>query len=174
MNNKQEMITALRHVFQRWEALLDGMSEEQVNTPLAPSHLTIKDEIAHLRAWQMRSIARLEAALANREPVAPSWQTAPDPEAGEMLDKTNAGIYEAYRHHPWSAVHQDWRNGFHRFLELCEQVPEADLLAAGKYPWLEGDPLMGVLQGSYDHHREEHLEPLLEWLKHQGMKHGGT
>ena len=172
INNKQEMVSALRHIFARWEGLLDGMSEAQVNTPLAPSALTTKDVVAHLRAWQMRSIARMEAALANREPVTPSWQTAPDPEAAEMLDTTNAGIYEAYRHHPWSSVHQDWRNGFRRFLELCEATPEADLLPKGKYHWLEGHALIEVLDGLRDHH-VEHIEDLLKWLEQQGIKKSG-
>ena len=46
-------------------------------------------------------------------------------------------------------------------------IPEQDLLEAGKYPWLEGHPLLLVLQASYEHH-EEHLHPLLlAWLRQQ-------
>ena len=172
-DNKQQMLAALRDVFHRWEGLLAGMSEEQVSTPRAPSALSIKDELAHLRAWQQRSIARLEAALHGGEPQAPPWMTQSDPEAPGELDRTNERIFEMHRRQSWASVHRDWRDGFLRFLELCEAVPEADLLAPGKYPWLEGYPLMAVLQGSHDHHREEHLEPLLEWLKHQGTQHRG-
>jgi hypothetical protein len=37
------------------------------------------------------------------------------------------------------------------------------LLNDEKYPWLEGSPIVLVLLGTYDHHRE-HLEDLLSWF----------
>lgn len=36
---------------------------------------------------------------------------------------------------------------------------------SNRYPWLKGYALSDVLIGSYDHHHEEHLGPLLEWLR---------
>jgi hypothetical protein len=92
----------------------------------------------------------------------------------EDLDQINAWIYETYREQPWSSVHHDWREGFLRFLELGEAIPEKELLEAGRYPWLEGHPLSLVLVSSYEHHHEEHLEPLLAWLRQHGnMKAAG-
>jgi hypothetical protein len=61
-------------------------------------------------------------------------------------------------------VHGDWRKGFWRFLELCETTPEEDLLTPGKYAWLGEYELAEVLTGSYSHHHEEHLQPLLARL----------
>jgi hypothetical protein len=37
-----------------------------------------------------------------------------------------------------------------------------------KYPWLKGFALFDVLQGSYEHHHIDHLEPLLAWLSQHG------
>jgi len=71
MNGKQQILTTLREDFSRWEELLASMSEEQITAPQLPSNLSIKDVIAHLRAWQQRSIARLEAAVLNRNPSFP-------------------------------------------------------------------------------------------------------
>lgn len=167
MNDKKQIITMLKAEFNRWEELLAGMSEEQITAPHLPSNLSIKDVIAHLRAWQQRSVARLEAALLNREPEFPRWPAELDPES-EDADRTNAWIYETYREQPWSSVHRDWREGFLRFLELGEAIPEKDLLAAGRYPWLEGRPLSFILLASYEHHHEDHLEPLLAWLRQHG------
>jgi hypothetical protein len=73
MNMKEHILAALREQFNRWEELLASMSEAQLTTPHLPSHWSTKDEIAHLWAWQQRSIARLEAALSNREPEFPKW-----------------------------------------------------------------------------------------------------
>jgi hypothetical protein len=176
MNDKQEMLTRLREEFNRWEELLANLSEEQITAPQLPENWSIKDVIAHLRAWQQRSIARLEAALLNREPEYPAWPAQFDPEEEGQPHDLNAWLYATYRDRPWSNVHRDWSAGFLRFLELGAAIPEADLLAVGKYPWLEGYGLFAVLQGSYEHHREhaEYLEPLLARLRQHGnMKSAG-
>ncbi len=170
MNDKQHILTTLRAEFNRWEQLLASLSEEQITAPQLPADWSIKDVIAHLRAWQQRSIARLEAALLNREPEFPKWPAELDPEAEGQPHQLNAWIYETYRDQPWSSVHRDWREGFLRFLELGEAIAEKDLLDAGRYPWMEGQPLAFILQASYEHHQEheEYLEPVLARLRQHG------
>jgi hypothetical protein len=167
MYMKQHILAALREEFNRWEELLASMSEAQITTPQLPSHWSIKDDIAHLRAWQQRSIARVEAAQHNREPEFPKWPAALDPEAEGATDQINAWIYEAAREQPWSTVHQQWRSGFLRFLEGADAISEKDLLDAGRYPWLPGHPLAFILLASYDHH-QEHLDGVLAWLREHG------
>lgn len=161
MNDKTKIMSMLREELNIWEALLDSLSEAQITDPdFVPNwSWSVKDIIAHLRAWQQVSIARLEAAQLNREPVFPDWTEGLDPDAEEYLEQFNARIYETYRQHPWSQVHQDWKDGFLRFLELGEAIPESDLIDKGKYPWMGGYALYAVLEGSYLHH-EEHMEPL--------------
>ena len=166
MNMQDHILAALREQFNRWEELLAAMSEEQITTPLPPSTWSVKDVIAHLRTWQQRSIARLEAALLDREPEFPTWLPDLDPDSEGSTDQTNAWIYETYRELPWSMVHQNWREGFLRFLELGEGISEKDLLDAGRYPWLEGYPLAFILVASYDHH-QEHLDKLLDEPEHR-------
>jgi len=168
MNDKKQILTMLKEEFNRWEELLAGMSEEQITASHLPSDLSIKDVIAHLRAWQQVSVARLEATQLNKEPVFPDWFAGLDPESEEDRDQFNARIYETYHQQPWSHVHQDWRDGFLRFLRLGEEIPENDLLDTEKYPWLKGYSLFAVLQGSYEHHHDDHLEPLLAWIRQHG------
>jgi hypothetical protein len=86
-----------------------------------------------------------------------------DPDVESNTELTNNWIYQANRDLPWSQVHQNWREGFLRFLELGEMVSEIDLLASGKYSWLEGHPLAFMLLASYDHH-QEHFDKLPIWL----------
>lgn len=158
----------LKEDFKRWEELLAGMSQEQITAPHLSSDLSVKDELAHLWAWQQRSVARMEAALHNREPEYPMWSETSSPDPEEDVDRANAWIHEATRDKPWSAVYADWRAQFLRFLELAEQVPEKDLLEPGKYgAWMEGYPLSASLVGSYEHH-EEHLEQLLARFNQSG------
>jgi hypothetical protein len=163
MNMQAHILAALKEQFNRWEELLTSLSEEQIHAPHLPSHWSTKDEIAHLWAWQQRSIARLEAAQLEREPEYPQWLAGPDPDAHGATDKMNAWIYETYRSQPWAKVHQNWREGFLRFLELGQGIQEKDLLDSGRYVWSGGYPLAFTLLASYDHH-QEHLDKLTDWL----------
>jgi hypothetical protein len=166
-NDKLQVLNKLKEVFNRWDELLAGMSEEQITAPQLPSKLSIKDEIAHLWAWQQRSVARTEAALNHREPKYPRWPETFDPDPEEDVDQTNAWIFETNRDRPWHSVYGDWRAQFLRFLELSEEISEKDMLNPKRYGWMGGYPLSASHLGSYEHH-EEHLEKLLARLDQNG------
>ncbi|WP_169239087.1 ClbS/DfsB family four-helix bundle protein [Candidatus Roseilinea sp. NK_OTU-006] len=159
MNDKHDILKSLRDEFNRWEALLVGMSEAQITTPHPPSTWSIKDVLGHLWAWQQVSIARMEAALHNGEPAMPDWLAGHDPESEAHRERFNARIYERNRDMAWPEVHRRWRDGFLHLIALSEQIPEDDLLAVDRYAWIEGYALIAVLQGSLAHHRE-HREAL--------------
>lgn len=164
MDDKQTLLANLRSVFDRWEALLGSQSEEGITTPPPSAEWSIQDVIAHLMAWQQISIARLEAALFDVEPNFPVWLAGADPYyAEEHTGEFNARIYAIYHGQSWASVHQAWRQGFLRFLEIAEAIPETEFHDPHRYPWLKGSALSVVLQGSYEHH-QEHLEALSERL----------
>lgn len=163
MNLRDHILSALREQFHRWEELLAGLDEERLTRPSLSDQWSIKDVIAHLRAWQQRSIARLEAARLDRAPEFPQWRPGLNPEAEDATAQLNAWIYETHHALPWATVHQAWRAGFLRLLELGETISEKDLLDSGRYPWLDGHSLATVFLASYDHH-QEHLEKLLAEL----------
>lgn len=163
---KRHILAALAEELQRWEAALAAMDEALLNTPLTPSYFSTKDAIAHLMAWQQRTIARVEAALHDREPIMPRWLADAEPEDEDATDRINAWIYETYHDQPWPRVHQEWRAGFQRLLDAAEGVAERDLLDATRYPWLQRYPLVLILIATYDHH-QEHFEELQAWLNNR-------
>lgn len=163
MNMKQHILAGLHDQIDLWETLLAGLNENQMHTPLAPSPWLIKDTLAHLFAWQQRSIARVEAAVNDREPNFPQWLANVDPEAEDVTDQINAWIYETYRDQPWPQVHQAWREGYERLIQLAGQISEKDMFDFGRYPWLNGFAIVGILIATYDHH-QEHYEKLNTWL----------
>jgi hypothetical protein len=167
MNMKEHLLEALKEQLNRWEELLDHLSNNQINVLLAPSNWSAKDVLSHLRAWQQRSIARLEAALSDREPIFPKWLPELDPESEVSTDQVNAWIYETHRDESWVTVRQNWKDGFSRLLELGERISERDMMDESRYTWMEIRPLALILIGTYDHH-QEHLDKLLAWLKEHG------
>jgi hypothetical protein len=166
MGNKQQILAKLQGEFERWEEMLASLSEAQISAPQLPEDWSIKDVVAHLRSWQQRSIARLQAALDDQAPEYPAWPAQFDPEAEGQPHDLNAWLYNKDRDRPWPSVHQDWRAGFLRFLELGAAIPEKDLLDAKRYAWMEGQPLASSLQASLEHHQEhmDYLKPVLSQL----------
>ena len=164
MTDKAQAISQLKDVLRRWEGLLATLSEAQISAGILSDGQSIKDNIAHLRAWQALSIERLECALRGVAPAYAGWPKGIDPDADENRDRINAWILENHRDWPWAVVHRQWLAGFHRFIDLAQRIPEKDLKDKTKYPWLGGWALMDVLTGSHEHHLIDHLEPAVAWL----------
>ena len=167
MNMKEHLLAALKEQLDRWEELLDHLSNNQTNVLLAPSNWSTKDVLSHLSAWQQRSVARLEAALSDREPIFPKWLPELDPDSEDSTDQINGWIYETHRDEPWVTVRQNWKGVFSRLLELSERISERDMMDESRYTWMEIRPLALVLISTYDHH-QEHFDKLLAWLTEHG------
>ncbi len=165
MNTLPHIIQRMKDEFQRWDSLLCGLDEQQAIAREKPSEWSIKDEVAHLMVWQQRTVARLEAALHNRQPVFPAWPQHIDTGEEEPVDEINAWLHETQRDRPWANVYSDWKNCFQRLIELGQTLPEKDLLEVGKYPWLPDYPLAIIMESSCDHHAE-HYDPLVARLGH--------
>lgn len=163
MYMKTHILAAMREEFEHWEKVLASLNDAQINTPVPPSELAVKDELAHLWAWQQRSRARLEAAVQGGEPQMPQWIPGVDAEDEESTDRINAWIFATNRDLPWPTIHEKWRNGYLRLLELGDAMPEPTLLDSSRYSWMAGYPIAFVLVASYDHH-QEHLDKLLARL----------
>ncbi len=161
MNMKEHILAALREQFDSWEELLASLSESEITAPHFDFDWSIKDVIAHLWAWQQISVSRMEGGLQDREPEIPKWILSLGEDWEENADRVNALTYETNHEKPWSEIHQSWKTGFLRFLELGNLISERDLLDGDKYPWLKGYSLAFILVASYDHH-QEHLEKLID------------
>ncbi|MEO6063254.1 MAG: ClbS/DfsB family four-helix bundle protein [Thermoflexales bacterium] len=156
---KNHILAALREQFEQWENLLASLSETRLNAPQAPALWSIKDELAHLWAWQQRTRARLDAVRLDREPEYPAWPVDPMDDSEGVTERINAWIYQTNQGQPWSTVHQNWRDGFHRALDAAEGISERDLLDSDRYAWLKGHAIAEFLLATYDHH-QEHFEKL--------------
>ena len=159
MNMKSHILAALREQLEAWEATLARLGEAAIVARAVPSDWSINDELAHLWAWQQRTLARVEAARLDREPEFPAWPFDPNDESEEGTERINTWIHETNRDLPWSSVHQNWRDCFLRVLDAAERITERDLLDSGRYAWLNGHAIAVFLLGTYDHH-QEHFEKL--------------
>mgnify|MGYP000896954181 FL=1 len=163
MPDKQQLLATLHAEYERWQDLLTGLDETQLTSRTLPADLSIKDVLGHLHAWQQISVARLQAVLEDREPVYPAWLGGLEPDVEENLEWINATIHAMYSEEPWPVVHEMWMMGFLHLLDLAAAIPERDLFDSERYAWLGYAPA-DVLQGTYEHHHDEHYTPLLTSL----------
>ncbi len=159
MDQKSKALDLLCEEFDRWEKLLGPLSAAQASAPGAFGEWSLRDVLGHLAAWQARSIARLDASAAERKPIFPEWPAGVNPSDEEPVDMINAWIAARYRDLPWETVYREWKEGYLRFIRLAVNIPEEDLLPAGRYDWMDGYALVDVLTGSLEHH-QEHREQL--------------
>lgn len=162
MTTKEQVLHTVKAQFEAWETLLGSLAEAQLTTTIPKLGTSIKEIMAHLYAWQLVSIARLEAGLHHRTPVYPSVPSEFDLETDSLdtesnVDDFNAWAYQTYGTQPWTEVHTVWRDGFLRFVELGEAIPEAELLDKQRYDWLEGYSLADIMIFSDEHH-QEHID----------------
>ncbi|MCS6940819.1 MAG: ClbS/DfsB family four-helix bundle protein [Roseiflexaceae bacterium] len=151
---KRHILAALREQFEQWDAALARLGDREAAAPLPSSSWTIKDIVVHLWAWQQRTIARVEAAIAGHEPVFPERSAESNPDSEGSVDQINVWIAETHRDLPWSLAYRQWREGYLHLLDISDQIDERDLLDPSRYPWLDGRPLALILLATYDHHQE--------------------
>jgi hypothetical protein len=72
--NTAELLTHIQAEYDRFEALLASLSEEQMTIPGVHGTWSVKDTLAHLTVWQDYQTTRLQGVLNGVEP--------PDPASG--------------------------------------------------------------------------------------------
>ena len=157
--SKKQGLTKLHEIFKTWNEQISNMDDQKASTISIHPLRSIKDDIAHLWEWQRISVARLEAALYNYNPIFDFWpkEFYPSTDENDDVTKVNEWIFESNKDRSWSDVYKDWYNNFTRLIDLTELIDESVLLDSSKFSWLAGYPLIAVLYGTYGHHTE-HFE----------------
>jgi len=100
--DKRQLIDMHESEFEKWERMLASLSPAQITDPSLADGLSVKNVIAHLKAWQARTIARLEGALQGHTPHFPQWPVElAEEESNDAVDRANAWILATQRDRPW-------------------------------------------------------------------------
>jgi hypothetical protein len=114
-----------------------------------------KDLTAHITGWRERTIARIDAGP-DTDPR-PPW---PATLTGD--DEINDWIYAQNRDRPLDDVLSDADRSFDRLAAAIDELPDDDLLAPGRFPWLDDMALADAI--SFGHLHEEHEPDIRAWL----------
>ncbi|OGO58302.1 MAG: hypothetical protein A2V85_16590 [Chloroflexi bacterium RBG_16_72_14] len=114
---------------------------------------TRKDVLAHVEWWSDHSARVVAALLAGREPY---------PRDGEPfdIDAHNARILAESRARSLNDVRRGEAEAYRRVVAAVEAASYADLLEAGRFAWLGGEPLYRTVAADTSEHYAEHLPHL--------------
>ncbi len=150
------------------ERLVAEAGPTRLDLPGAAGYWTIRDVIAHLTAWRWWSVARLEGAVRDAEPT-PPWGDELSEADETDVERINRQFYEAARDRPLGETLRDSRATFDRLEAALLALPEAELFAAERYPWLGGYPAAAIITGSAEHLFVDHLARIVIALARDGQ-----
>ena len=164
---KAGWLDRMRREQESWQALVSEVGDAGLDRSGAAGDWTFKDVVGHLNGWRERTVDRLEAAARDAAPPPSPWPDDLSDETDEGVEAINRWIYERNRDRPAADILAESREQFRRMRAAVEAVPEDDLVTPGRFPWLGGEPLSAVLEGSFGHLHEEHEPAIRAWLADQ-------
>ena len=153
---KAVLLDKIQTEYNQFEAILAPLNEEQMTTPTVNGHWSVKDNIAHLTAWQDYLLDQLHGALAGKEP--PEFMPGLSTE-----DEINEHFYRKNKDRPLAEVLTAFRASYQRVLAAVQAMSEEALNAP--FPWSKGDnPVLSLVAGNTYGHYQEHGNIILRWL----------
>ena len=156
--NKTKLLSEMRDGYTAFENLLAPLSETQMTTAGVNGEWSIKDILAHLAAWQKRTLNRLDAAVRNEKPSIPGLTN------DEEMHRLNDQFYQENKDRPLTDILTDFRTTYSQILDVVQAAPEEVLIDPQRVPWLRGAALWEVVAGNTYEHYQEHAEPIQQWL----------
>ena len=164
ITTRAQLQDLLWHMRADTERLVAQAGPTRMELPGAAGDWSLKDVVAHLAAWRWWSVARMEGAAHNTEPT-PPWGSDLS-EEGAGVDQINEQFHAAALARPVAEVLADSRATFDRLEAALMALPEADLFAPCRYPWLDGYRAADIVLGSAAHLYEDHEPAISAFLVH--------
>jgi hypothetical protein len=151
--DKTTLLRDMRETHARIHAAVAALDDDALlaEAPGMPGW-TRKEVLAHLEWWSDHS-ARVVSALAKGEE--PYDRSVPFD-----LDAHNARIRDEARSRPADDIRRGEAEAFERVLAAVEAASEDALLDAGRYAWLDDEPLVETVAWDTVRHYPEHLPHL--------------
>jgi hypothetical protein len=141
-----------------FDALLAGLSEQQMTTPGVNGAWSVKDILAHLTNWEHLTVDRVRAAAHHQEP-----QLLRITNEDEMNDY-NDRSYEENRSRPLQDVLSGYRQTHAQLLDAVQEIGDDDLLTPNRFAWLEDRAIWQVVAANTYEHIDEHIPAIQTWV----------
>ncbi len=157
--NKATLLDRMHKGYDELDALLITFTPEQMTTEGVSGTWSIKDILAHLTAWQQRTLDRLDASARNEEPRTPNIANE------EEMNQLNERFYQENGERILMDVLADYHAAYKRMVTAVEQATDEDLFSPGRFSWLGETLLWELVAGNTYEHIAEHIGAIQNWLE---------
>ena len=152
---KQEMLKRIQKEREAFEAVLEGLTPEQMTAPGVMGEWSVKDILGHIAMWESRLVTIL---YSNERDVPPKMLH------GQVeVDKLNAESYAEQRERPLDRVLADFHAVHAQLLKRLDKLADRDLSDPKRFKWMEGEPLEKLVAGDTFEHYAEHRSMIQAW-----------
>jgi hypothetical protein len=152
---KRELLEAIQKGRAEFEAVLAGLTPEQMTAPGVMGEWSVKDTLGHIAVWESRLVTTLYAVERGATPK--MFRTQAE------VDKANAESYAEQRDRPLDRVLSDFHGVHAQLLKRLEAARERDLTDPHRFKWMEDDPLEKLVAGDTFGHYVEHRPAIAAW-----------
>jgi hypothetical protein len=130
VEKKNQLLDLLEKSHQNELGFIAGLSEKARAVKGTPQDWAIKDEIAHIAAWNAITGDRFRAFMTGKRP--PEY---------DNLDAFNEEIFQRHKDASWQEVEEFHEQSYQELLEQVRSITEDDLLDGQRFEWLLGRSL---------------------------------
>ncbi len=152
--SKTILLNDMQKGYTDFEALLSSLSEQQMTTAGVNGKWSVKDNLAHLIAWQGRTLNLLQAIRQGVE--------LPDPTPSMTEEQINEKFYQENKFLPLDKVLTDFRSTYSQMVNAVQMTSEEDLNKP--ISWLDDRPVVVYIVGNTYEHYQEHGQIIQDWL----------
>ncbi len=158
---KAELISTLKTGRDDFLKIIQGLSDQVMETPGVVEQWSIKDVLIHLTRWEAEIIKLLWQAKQGTSPTTAHFSGIP-------VNDIKQWWYEESRSRALKIVMDDFLGVRKQTIRRVADISESVLINPEQYAWLNGKPLWEwVAEDSFEH-EEEHGEQIEDWLSRQG------
>jgi hypothetical protein len=157
---KKDVLEELKSARAELLNALAGLTPNHMLRPGVVGMWSIKDLLAHLVAWESELVTALNQAQNRR---VPSMMQIED------IDEWNEEQYHVNARRLLDAVMSDFEGVHRMLLHMVEDFDERSLLDNQRYPWMEGEPLVYLIEENATLHEREHAADIGAWREREGL-----
>jgi len=136
---------------------LESLSDEHMLESGAAGYWSVKDILHHLTMWEAELVKTLFHAHQGTQPVTELFN--------ENCDPINLAWYQTGKDRPLERVMMDFDGVRLQTLRRLNELSDAELNNAQRYPWMNGHSLSWLVEGVCIEHEAFHVHDIQDWRK---------
>jgi uncharacterized protein (TIGR03083 family) len=160
--SKSDIRKSLDESRKRLTAVIEGLSEEEMQLPTLAGEWSVKDVLIHLTMWEAELIKLLWQTSQGMRPNTAHFSK-------DSIDDINANWFEANLARSLDRVMEDFHGVRRQTLRRLENFTDDELNDTERFPWLKGLSLGEKIARSTYKHEAEHEQQIKIWRLELGI-----